>query len=187
MYPKKIARTVILLLLITVCNAGILLAQQDNDMDSTSINNGDSVSQTTDTLDSKKKKGFFKRLFTLSDTRKRKKSENDIDVTLREQKRKTEQLNNRYFEAATNSNDQLMVELLKQGADINTKNEHGRTALIEAARTGDHQVVKTLIELGASINVKDNYDATALAYANRNRDPGNPEIVLLLLRNNAVK
>lgn len=162
---------------------------QQNSEGNTSFRDDDSVRVATDSLasETKKKKGFFKRLFSFSDSGKGANGNEDIDVTLREQKRKMEQLNKRFFEAATQGNDELMVELLKQGADINTKNQHGRTALIEAARTGDHQVVKTLIEMGASINVKDNYDATALAYANRNKDPGNPEIVLLLLNNNAIK
>jgi len=175
----------LLIVLIAMVNTNIVYGQQQEKNGEILTNNIDSTKGTV-TLQTDDKEGFFKRLFASSASGKNGEYEN-IGTTLREQKRKEEQMNNLFFEAAKKSRANLMVEVLKQGADINTKNQHGRTALIEAARTGDHQIAKILIDMGASINVKDNYDATALAYANRNRTPGNTEIVLLLLKNNAVK
>lgn len=182
MHIKYLSTVLIFIFLLVVGSTETTNAQQQEF-------NGNDTTAAADTLNTEEKKGFFKRLFSFSGSGSRNAGSEfeNIETTLREQKRKAEQLNNNFFEAAKQGNADMMVELLKQGADINTKNHHGRTALIEASRTGDHQIVKILIDMGASINVKDNYDATALAYANRNRDPGNPEIVLLLLKNNAVK
>ena len=55
--------------------------------------------------------------------------------------------------------------LIKEGCDVNTRGEHGRTPLIEAAREGHGQVVEELIRKGARVNVKDKYQQTALYYA----------------------
>ena len=53
-------------------------------------------------------------------------------------------------------------QLIKEGCDVNTRGEHGRTPLIEAAREGHDQVVEELIREGAHVNVKDKYQQTAL-------------------------
>ncbi len=71
------------------------------------------------------------------------------------------------------------IELIKDGANIEKKDEDGYTALIKASQRGRVEIVKALIESGAKVNEKDNYDNTALMSAECT------EIVKLLLDNGA--
>lgn len=95
-----------------------------------------------------------------------------------------EELNYAYMQAASNNNLDRMMDLLNEGAIINARDQHGRTALMEAARLGHYQVVKTLIQYGATVNAKDIYDGTALRYATKE---GNVDIVNLLQKNGAQR
>ena len=61
-----------------------------------------------------------------------------------------------------------MRQLIKEGCDVNTRGEYGRTPLIEAAMWGHNQVVKELIRKGARVNVKGNAQQTALYWASWN-------------------
>jgi len=54
---------------------------------------------------------------------------------------------------------------LKRGADVNAKDEYGRTPLLEAARNGHKAVAELLIAKGADVNAKDNNGRTPLYYA----------------------
>ena len=54
---------------------------------------------------------------------------------------------------------------LSNGADVNTKNNTGGTALMEAANAGNSDCVAYLIAQGAEINGKDNTGRTALMQA----------------------
>ena len=56
-------------------------------------------------------------------------------------------------------------QLIKEGCDVNTRGEYGRTPLIKAAIEGHNQVVEELIRGGARVNVKNNAQQTALDYA----------------------
>ena len=56
-------------------------------------------------------------------------------------------------------------QLIKEGHNVNTRGEYGRTFLIEAADRGHDQVVEELIREGVYVNVKDNLQLTALYYA----------------------
>ena len=56
-------------------------------------------------------------------------------------------------------------QLIKEGHDVNTRDEYGTTPLTEAAGRGHDQVVEELIREGAHVNVKDHYQQTALYYA----------------------
>ena len=55
--------------------------------------------------------------------------------------------------------------LIKEGHNVNTRGEYGRTPLIKAAIKGHDQVVEELIREGARVNVKDYSSLTALYYA----------------------
>ena len=55
--------------------------------------------------------------------------------------------------------------LIKEGHNLNTRGEYGRTPLIKAAIKGHDQVVEELIREGARVNVKDYSSLTALYYA----------------------
>ena len=59
-------------------------------------------------------------------------------------------------------------QLIKEGCDVNTRGEYGRTPLIKAAIEGHNQVVEELIRGGARVNVKNNAQQTALYYASWN-------------------
>lgn len=52
--------------------------------------------------------------------------------------------------------------LLENGADINSKDGHGQTALMNAAHTGQVELVRLLIENGADLDVTAKYNLSAL-------------------------
>ena len=59
-------------------------------------------------------------------------------------------------------------QLLKKGADIDAKDNFGKTALMWAARDDDMiELVKCLVDNGANINAKDNKGTTALDLAKK--------------------
>lgn len=70
-------------------------------------------------------------------------------------------------------------ELIKSGADVNMKDEHGYTALMLAYRTKTAQL---LIESGADVNARDNNGETALMWASAQ---GNVDRVKLLIKSGA--
>ena len=55
--------------------------------------------------------------------------------------------------------------LLDRGADINVKDNDGRTALITAASGGMTDVVRVLLQRGADMDVEDHLGRTAGMYA----------------------
>ncbi len=73
--------------------------------------------------------------------------------------------------------------LLQSGADCNTSNEEGATALMAAASIGRLDIVEALIESGANVNATDARGWTALMKAiyNYDLDRGFPEIVSALV------
>ncbi len=73
-------------------------------------------------------------------------------------------------------------ELLKKGADVNVKDEDGRTALMKAANLGKLDVVKCLAELGADWEAKDECGKTALMTA---ANYGELEVVKYLVEGGA--
>jgi hypothetical protein len=72
--------------------------------------------------------------------------------------------------------------LLARGADVNAKDDHGRTALMEASWNGQLAVVQTLLAKGADVSAKDGWGETALMKASWN---GQPEVVQALLAKGA--
>jgi ankyrin repeat protein len=81
-------------------------------------------------------------------------------------------------QAAMRGDTTQVQQLLDKGADVNTKDSNGETALMEAAGNGHPEVVKQLLAKGADVNAKSSYGYTALLYA---ADKGHTECVGLLL------
>jgi Ankyrin repeats (many copies) len=55
--------------------------------------------------------------------------------------------------------------LLENGADINSNDGHGQTALMNAAHAGQVELVRLLIEAGADLNITAKYNLSALMLA----------------------
>ena len=55
--------------------------------------------------------------------------------------------------------------LIVNGADINSKDEHGQTALMNAAHAGQVELVRLLIENEADLNITAKYNLSALMLA----------------------
>lgn len=85
-------------------------------------------------------------------------------------------------EAALNGRGADIEKLLTEGADINVRDEDGRTALMYAAFNGHTSIIEKLIKKGALVNLADNYGRTALMFASSGPYP---EAVRLLLKNQA--
>ena len=87
------------------------------------------------------------------------------------------------FKAIKENNIEAVKLLLERGADINTKDKDGRTALMYAASAGCTETVKLLLDHGADINAKTKYGyRTALMLA---AIGGHTETVKLLLERGA--
>jgi ankyrin repeat protein len=146
-------------------------------------------STQTEQVEKEAPKSFFEKIFPFlfknKDKDKKQAEEGDQaqkEVPDKFDKLSQDELNYYFLRAVKLDRHDLMVRLLEEGALINARDTHGRTALIEAARTGKYRMCKTLIEYGASVNADDRYDGTALDYASRG---GYVDIVNLLLKNGA--
>jgi hypothetical protein len=76
----------------------------------------------------------------------------------------------------------IVQHLLKAGADVKAKDDHGGTALLEAAGQGHEAIVRLLLENGADVEAKDDSGGTALGWA---AGQGHEAVVRLLLENRA--
>jgi len=66
------------------------------------------------------------------------------------------------IDAANSGQDDSVVTLLDQGADIDYQSDDGWTPLVEASVMGNTSTVKLLLERGANVNLTDNYNRSAL-------------------------
>lgn len=75
------------------------------------------------------------------------------------------------------------TELLKGGADFNSKNEEGATALMLAAGVGNLEMVKMLLKAGVEVDASDARGWTALMKAlfNYEQNRGFPDVVEVLI------
>jgi ankyrin repeat protein len=76
---------------------------------------------------------------------------------------------------------EIVQLLLEKGADVNAKDDDGRTALMLAAEKGHTEIVQLLLERGANVNTKID-EKRILLWAAEN---GHTEIVQLLLKKGA--
>ena len=77
---------------------------------------------------------------------------------------------------------ETMKFLIKQGADVNTQNRNGDTALILAVEGGNMTAIRLLIKKGADVNIQNEVGDTALILAVRR---GNMTAVRLLIKKGA--
>ena len=85
------------------------------------------------------------------------------------------------FYGAIRSDDMGAVQqMLKNGADVNSKDKSGTTPLMYAAAVGSARMMRVLIDAGADVNAKNNGESTALLWAT-----GNAEKVRLLIEKGA--
>ena len=81
-----------------------------------------------------------------------------------------------------NGHEAVVKLLLEKGADIESKDDYGRTPLSWAAEGGHKAVVKLLLEKGADMESKDDYGQTPLSWA---AEGGHEAVVQLLLEKGA--
>lgn len=88
--------------------------------------------------------------------------------------------------AAKDNNTKIVEVLLKHGADSNSIDIDGTTALMSAVRQRNSTMMKMLIKSGADINAQDNNGDSVLEYASKGSCSGDGEkIVKYLLQNGA--
>jgi hypothetical protein len=66
-----------------------------------------------------------------------------------------------FLSAAGNGDIAAVEKLLKQGSDVNTQDEEGKTALMYAVMNSHTDVIRQLLEAGADVAIKDNGGDTA--------------------------
>jgi ankyrin repeat protein len=83
-----------------------------------------------------------------------------------------------WLEATASGDCSRVSTLLNEGADINSLDRHGQTALMNGATRGDTELVRLLAAKGADLNRTAKYHLTALMLAVIN---GHREIVQILV------
>jgi uncharacterized protein len=81
--------------------------------------------------------------------------------------------------AVVTGNAEMVRALLDSGADINSLDRYGQTALMKAAHAGHSEIVRILVERGAELNCTAKYRTSALMLA---VIADHPDIVELLVR-----
>ncbi|MBM5782711.1 MAG: hypothetical protein FJ368_04735 [Pelagibacterales bacterium] len=74
--------------------------------------------------------------------------------------------------------------LVENGAELNSTNHNGHSALFLACNFGNEEMVKFLLEHGADITLKDKQDSSVLHFAAKE---GNKEVVEILLKHSESK
>ena len=86
------------------------------------------------------------------------------------------------FDSALKGDTKTMKTLIANGANLDTTDQHGFTALMVASYSGDVEIVRLLLEAGALVDKKDSSGYTALMYF---CSAGNLPCVRLLLEHGA--
>ena len=96
---------------------------------------------------------------------------------------KQERLNNELIDIAEYGNLEIVKNLIKQGADINAKDDDGNTVLMWSSREGHLDIVKFLIDKGADIEIKNSNGESALMI--NAKSTGSLKVIKYLLDNGA--
>ena len=92
-------------------------------------------------------------------------------------------MNSPLYHACRNGDTERVRQLLDEGAPVDKKNRHGKTALMVASLLGRTEVVQLLLGKGAAVDEKNKHGRTALMYAS---EGGRTEVVKLLLGKGAA-
>lgn len=76
----------------------------------------------------------------------------------------------KFYAAIRNGDAAAVRQMIKDGADVNSRDGRGSTLLMHAAASGTAETVRTLILAGADVNAKNNGEATALMWATGDMD-----------------
>ena len=87
-------------------------------------------------------------------------------------------MNKDWKEATRHNNLERVRFLLGRGADINSKDQYGQTALMNAAHRGQVELVRLLIENGADLNTTAKYNLTALMLSLIARHPEVAQVLI---------
>ncbi len=93
-------------------------------------------------------------------------------------------VNSDLLDAARKGNTATVQSLLSQGADVNTTDQFGGTALMVAAVNGHVATVEALIDAGADVNKKHNFGKSAKMLA---EEKGHTAVVDLLAQAGATQ
>jgi ankyrin repeat protein len=70
-----------------------------------------------------------------------------------------------WFEAAGKGHTEIILSLIRKGADVNAKDEHGRTALMRAVQGRQIETIQVLLDHGADVSAEDCHTWTAMTDA----------------------
>ena len=113
---------------------------------------------------------------------KRRRQKSKRKIRSRRQRGGDQEEENQYLFNAINLDDPDKVEIaLRNGANVNAKNDIGMTALMEASRLGYEEIVRELLNNKVDVDMKDNEGWVALIWASGAR--GHIGIVRELLKN----
>ena len=87
-----------------------------------------------------------------------------------------------FIELCRTVNVQEVEEAIMNGANVNAKDDNGKTVLMRAAMKGYTETARILLKHGADVNAKDNMGWTALIEA---ADGGHTEVTEVLLQHGA--
>jgi hypothetical protein len=92
------------------------------------------------------------------------------------------ELDKKLLEAVRRGNAYKVIEFLREGANVNTRDEDGLTPLHYAASRGYVEVARLLLENGADVNAKNEHGITPLHFA---ASEGHADVARLLLERGA--
>jgi ankyrin repeat protein len=70
-------------------------------------------------------------------------------------------MSDRFYDAIRADDSRGVEQLLKDGANVNTKDSRGTTPLMYAAAVGSPEMMRPLIAAGADVNARNSFEATA--------------------------